>query len=379
MNSNSLKNELFSNCFAEIIDPRINRKKLYPLEEILFVIICGTICGASSWRDFVIFGKEKLNYLRNFFEYKSGIPSKNTFYRVMSVLNPEQLKKSLLVWLKCLQKALSGVVAIDGKAIRKSFDKAMGQDAIHIVSAFSANLQLTLGQEKVSEKSNEITAIPKLLDLLDLSGTTVTIDAMGCQKEIAKKIRESEADYILALKGNHSNLHEDVKLFMETESKKTENKINETLEEADKGHGRIEIRKCYVSDKIDWLNGRKDWTDIKTLVMIESIREIKDEISVERRFYISSLPANAKLISKAIREHWSVENKLHWVLDVTFREDDSRVRKDNSPENMSLIRRWTLNMLKTAQNKIKGISISALRKKAGWGNNTLSLVLQGKF
>lgn len=372
-------NDVFANCFAIVSDPRINRKKLYPLEEVLFVVICGSVCGAESWRDFVIFGNEKLDYLRRFFNFENGIPSKNTFCRVMGILDPEQLKSSLLEWIKSLQQVLKGVIAIDGKTVRRSFDKALSQNAIHIVSAFATDLQLTLGQEKVSEKSNEITAIPKLLKLLDIAGTIITIDAMGCQKDIAKQIRDKEADYILALKGNHGNLNDDVRLFLESEVKKKNNEITSVFEEVDKGHGRLEKRTCYVTDKIDWLEERLKWKDLKSIVMIDSVREFKDKVEREQRFYISSLRADAKLLSQSIRAHWGVENKLHWVLDVTFREDDSRVRKDHAPENMSLIRRWTLNMLKTAQKKMKDISIKGLRKKAGWGNSTLDLVLQGNF
>jgi predicted transposase YbfD/YdcC len=371
--------EIFSECFTVVTDPRIHRKKLYPLDELLFIIICGSICGAESWRDFVLFGQEKLDYLRRFFEFKNGIPSKNTFCRVMSMLDPEELKQSLLEWIKCLQEVLKGVVAIDGKKVRHSFDKALGQNAIHIVSAFSAEWQLTLGQEKVTEKSNEITAIPKLLELLDIAGTIVTIDAMGCQKVIAERIRAKEADYILALKGNQGYLNEEIRLFLESEKDKKANKISTVFEEVDKGHGRFEIRTCYASDQIDWLSGRSDWKDLTSVIMIESVRECKDKIERESRFYISSLKADAKLLLQSVRAHWSVENKLHWVLDVTFREDDSRVRRDHAPENMSLIRRWTLNMLKTAQKQMKDISIKALRKKAGWGNGTLDLVLQARF
>lgn len=370
---------LFGDCFSVVDDPRLNRKKLYTLEEILFIVICGSICGADSWRDFVIFGQEKLEYLRRFFDYSNGVPSKNTFYRVMSVLNPEQLKSSLFEWIKQLQKVLKGVIAIDGKTVRRSFDKALNQNAIHIVSAFATELQLTLGQEKVTEKSNEITAIPRLLELLDLAGTTITIDAMGCQKSIVKKIRDKQADYILALKSNHKQLSDDVQFFLESELKKPNSGCLSSVEEVDKGHGRLETRRCFVSDKIDWLNNKADWVDLKSIIMIESIRDIKGKVEIQKRFYISSLSANAKILLRAIRAHWGVENKLHWVLDMTFREDDSRVRKDHAPENMSLIRRWTLNMLKTAQKHIKGISIKGLRKKAGWGNGTLDLVLKGNF
>ena len=372
--------ESFESYFGELVDPRIERHKLYPLTEILFIVLCGAICGAESWRDYVHFGKEKLEFLRRHFVFKEGIPSKNTFARVLAALEPEAFKACFIEWVKSLQTLLNEVIAIDGKTLCNSVDRLENMPAIHMVSAFAANARLVLAQQKVDDKSNEITAIPKLLDLLDLQGQIVTIDAMGTQKALAKKIHEKEADYVLALKGNQGTLNEDVRLFLETEIEKVSSSaIEDRYEEVDKGHGRIETRKCIVSSKLDWLVQKPEWAGLKSIAMIEETREIGNTSSVERRFFISSLPADAKRISSAVRAHWLVENALHWTLDVVFNEDNSRVRKDNAGENMAVIRHITLNMLSNAKKSFKNVGIKALRKKAGWGNETLDLILRQNF
>jgi len=366
--------------FDTLEDPRIDRKKLYPLTEILFVVICASICGAQSWRDFVTFGEEKLDYLRRFLPFDNGIPSKNTYARVFSILNPDEFKKCFISWIQSFQQALGNLIAIDGKTLRKSFDKANQQSAIHMVSAFASASKLVLGQQKVDDKSNEITAIPKLLDLLSLAGMIVSIDAMGTQKEIANQIIDKNADYVLALKGNHGKLHDDIRLFLEAEVGKTKgSKITTSYEEIDKGHGRIEHRICYVSDHIHWLEQRKQWRDLKTVIMVESHVSVGEHTTTERRYYISSLVANAKQIADAIRSHWAVENSLHWVLDVTLREDESRVRKDHAPENMAMVRHIILNMLQNTKKKFKDMSIRRLQKKAGWGDSTLDMILMAAF
>ena len=372
--------ESFESHFGKLEDPRIERTKLYPLVEILFVVLCGSVCGAESWRDFVIFGKEKLDFLREHYTFSNGIPSKNTFARVLSTLGTEAFKVQFVEWVKSLQAVLNNVIAIDGKRLCNSIDEYSGGSAIHMVSAFATEARLVLAQQKVAEKSNEITAIPKLLNLLDLRGQIVTIDAMGTQRAIAKQIIEKGGDYVLALKGNQGTLNEDVRLFLETECKKTSSKmIEKSYEDADKGHGRIEIRKCFVSNRIDWLHQKEQWAGLKTVVMLEEIREVNGKQSSERRFFISSLPADAERIASAIRAHWLVENGLHWTLDVVFNEDKSRVRKDNAGENMAIIRHITLNMLNNAKKQIKDIALKALRKKAGWGNQTLSMILGQNF
>jgi predicted transposase YbfD/YdcC len=370
----------FAEHFSKLKDPRINRKKLYPLMEILFVILCGTICGADSWRDYVIFGKEKLDFLTRYFPFENGIPSKNTFARVIASMNTDAFKTCFIQWIQSVHVILRDVVAIDGKTLRHSFDTAKEKTAIHMVSAFATEARLVLGQIKVSNKTNEITAIPMLLDLLELSGAIITIDAMGCQKEIAQKIIEKKADYILSLKGNHSNLHEDVKLFLETEAlKKQSNAISDTCQSVDAGHGRIETRQCWVSDKIDWLKQKAEWSSLNAIAMIEEIRESGEKVTKECRFFLTSLPADAKLISSSIRAHWGIENTLHWTLDMTFREDESRIRSGNAAENMSVVRHISLNMLQNARKSEKDVSIRGLRKKAGWGNSTLDHIIRQNF
>lgn len=370
----------FESHFGVLNDPRIDRTKLYPLTEILFVVLAGSICGAESWRDFVLFGNAKLDFLRRYYAFKNGIPSKNTFSRVFAALDTEAFKLQFVEWVKSLQKLLQEVIAIDGKTLCNSIDKAMGTSAIHMVSAFATEARLVLAQQKVDEKSNEITAIPKLLDLLDLKGHIVTIDAIGTQKAIAKQIIKQGGDYILALKGNQGTLNDDVRLFLETELKKTTaHAITDTYEDLDKGHGRIETRRCFVSSQIDWLNQKELREGLKTIVMIEETQEVNGKTSTERRFFISSLAPVAEQIALAVRSHWSIENRLHWTLDVVFNEDQSRVRKDNAGENMAIIRHLTLNMLNNTKKSFKSTSLKALRKNAGWSDETLDFILKQNF
>lgn len=370
----------FENFFKDLKDPRVERTKVYPLVEILFVVLCGSICGAESWRDFVLFGEAKLEFLKEHYEFKNGIPSKNTFARVLAALDVAEFKTCFIEWVKSFQELLNEVIAVDGKTLRNSADKVSGRSAIHMVSAFATGARLVLGQQAVDQKSNEITAIPKLLKLLDLKGHIVTLDAMGTQKAIAKQIVEQGGDYILALKGNQGTLNDDVRLFLETELGKAESEaIESTHEEVDKGHGRIEIRKCFVSSQIDWLDQKPQWKGLKSIVMLEETQESKGKISVERRFFISSLEANAEKLASAIRAHWRIENGLHWTLDVVFNEDKSTVRKDNAAENMALVRHITLNMLNNSKKKFKNVGIKGLRKQAGWRNESLRYILAQSF
>jgi predicted transposase YbfD/YdcC len=374
------ESELFAAHLGKLKDPRINRKKLYPLVEIMFVVISGSLCGAESWRDYVLFGKAKLDFMRQYYEFKHGIPSKNTFARLFASLDPAEFKACFVEWVKSLQGLLGGVIAIDGKRLCNSIDQANGLAAIHMVSAFATEARLVLAQQKVGDKSNEITAIPKLLNLLSLQGQIVTLDAMGTQKAIASQIIEKGGDYILALKGNQGTLNEDVRLFLETELSKVESTaITDRHEEADKGHGRLESRYCIVSEQIDWLNQKEQWVGLKSIVMIEETREMKGKLSQERRFFISSLPANAKQIAAAVRAHWLVENSLHWVLDVVFNEDKSRIRQDHAAENMAIVRHITLNMMSSTKKSLKDISLKAMRKNAGWDNQFLCSILKQNF
>lgn len=368
----------FLDYFDDLEDPRVSRTKIYPLNEILFVVICAIICGADSWRDFVDFGETKFDYLKKFFPFKNGIPSKNTFARVMSAINPNQFKECFLEWVKEIQIDFQDVIAIDGKTIRGSFDYARNQSALHLVSAFSTSLKLVLAQEKISEKSNEITAIPKLLEMLEIKGAIVTIDAVGCQKKIATKIREKQADYIFSLKQNQGKLHESIKFFFETKIQ-TDHQEFEMYEENNKSHGRIESRKYFTTDNIGWLPKKDEWKDFKSIVMVQSTREIRKNVTVENRFYITSLASQPELIGRAIRSHWAIENSLHWVLDVTFREDDSRIREKNAIENIGLVRKIALNLLQSVKSGLKDMSIRRLRKKSGWDNKTLETVLMSKY
>ena len=370
----------FEKHFSTLVDPRVKRKKLYPLIEILFVVLCGTVCGAESWRDYVLFGKEKTDFLRQYFAFINGIPSKDTFARLFAVLDTKVFKICFTEWVKSLQAALKDIIAIDGKTLCNSIDGRSNTPAIHMVSAFATEARLILAQQKVNEKSNEITAIPLLLDLLNLKGNIITIDAMGCQKAIAEIIQEKEADYVLALKSNHGTLHEDVKLFLEAEAvKKSSVLIEDSHEEIDAGHGRIETRKCIVSSQIDWIEQRLEWPGLKTIAMIKETREIGNKKSIEHRFFISSLAADAKKIASAVRAHWLIENALHWTLDVVFNEDYSRIRKKNAGQNMAIVRHTVLNMLNNAKKAFKGTGIKALRKKAAWGNSTLDFILKQNF
>lgn len=252
------------------------------------------------------------------------------------------------------------------------------QSAVHLVSAFATSLKLILAQEKVSEKSNETTAIPKLLEMLEIKGAIVTIDAAGCQKKIAANIREKQADYVFSLKDNHGILHQSVKFFFETKIPVDQQEFK-MYEETNKSRGRIENRKYYITDNIEWLPKKNEWKDFKSIVMVQSTREIRKNITVENRFYLTSLAPQPELVGKAIRSHWCIENSLHWVLDVTFREDDSRIKEKNAIENISLVRKIALNLLQCVKQSFKDMSIRRLRKKSGWDNKTLETVLMSNF
>jgi predicted transposase YbfD/YdcC len=368
----------FLNYFSQLEDPRINRKKLYPLNEIFLVTLAATICGAESWRDLEMYGNQKINFLKQFLPFNNGIPSHDTFARVFSLIDPKSFGLCFTNWVKSIQKEMPEFINIDGKTLRRSFDRANSKSAMHMVSAFASEARLVLAQVKVDEKSNEITAIPDLLNLLAIKGSIITMDAMGTQKSIAKLIIDKDGNYVLALKGNHGNLLDQVKDHFEIEKKNEFNALKHDKHiEYDKGHGRVERRECIVTDAINWIEGIKDWSGIKSIAMAQSTRSIGDKETIEIRYYISSLPANAHLIARAIRAHWSIENSLHWTLDVTLNEDSSRIRVRNAPENIAIIRRIGLNLLQNAKNK--DISIKGLRKSAGWSNEVLENILSQNF
>ena len=364
--------------FARLEDPRIDRSKKHKLLDIITIAICGVICGADSWVDIAMFGESKEEWFKGFLELPNGIASHDTFGDVFSRLDPVQFQECFMEWVRAVNELTKGqLVAIDGKTLRRSHDKLLGKKAIHMVSAWSTANGLVLGQVKTDEKSNEITAIPELLKQLELSGCIVSIDAMGCQKQIAKSIVDKGADYVLSLKGNQPRLHEDVKdLFDGAMQLGFEGMNYDMWESVEKGHGRIETRQCWViSDPQDltYIRSLKDWRDLNCVAMVKAERRIGDSISVESRYYISSLKGNARQLLRAIRGHWAIENSLHWVLDIAFREDDCRVRKDNAPQNLAVLRHISLNLLK--QDKSLKVGIKAKRKRAGWDNQYLLNVL----
>lgn len=363
----------FLDIFSELDDPRIERRKLHPMPEILLLTLCAVISDSDSWDDIEIFGKTHLDFLQGYLPYKHGVPSDDTLRRFFRAVDFENFERLFIQWMQtCLAPEINGkVVAIDGKTLRGSVDD--GKAAIHMVSAFASEAGLVLGQIKTSEKSNEITAIPELLEWLDIRGAIVTLDAMGCQKDITKKIIKGGGDYFISLKGNQGTLHEDVKLHFEQPSQAAQATML-TAETIDKGHGRIEIRRCRMSCDIEWLQQRhKEWTSLNCVVAIESERHIKDKIETETRYFIGSLKDDAEKALHAIRSHWGVENKLHWVLDMTFGEDQSRIRKGNAATNMAIVRHIALNMIKKAQRK--RTSLKKMRKLAGWDNAVLASIL----
>jgi predicted transposase YbfD/YdcC len=364
--------------FSTVDDPRIDRTKRHKLIDILVIAICATICGAETWEDFQLFGYAKLDWFKTFLELPNAIPSHDTFRRVFARLNPQQFQQAFLDWVRSVTQLTQGeVVAIDGKQLRRSHDSAAGKTTINMVSAWAEENRLVLGQVRVDEKSNEITAIPELLRVLEIAGCIVTIDAMRCQTEIAAEITKKQADYVLAVKGNQSNLLEDVAGYFDWALKDQFEQTHYTTDQTTEGdHGRIEVRRCYASADINWLRRKGEWKGMRSIVMIESERSIGGQAaSHERRYNISSLEADAKQLNRVIRSHWSIENSLHWVLDVAFREDDSRIRKDHGPENMTMLRHIALNLLK--QDKSIKVGIKSKRKNAGWNERYLLKVLNG--
>ena len=373
----------FLDVFGKLEDPRREHRKLYPMAEILFVTLCGLICGAESWIDVEMFGQAKLEFLKKYLPFENGIPSDDTYRRFFRAIDPEEFQKLFVEWIRVWlnPEVAEKVIAIDGKKLRGSHDGE--KSAIHMVSAFASEAGIVLGQMKTQEKSNEITAIPELLDWLDIRGAIVTIDAAGCQKTITQKIVKGGEDYLISLKGNQGTLHEDVKLNFEQPCEQAIANMKSTETSPEKGHGRIEIRRCRVNTNIDWLRERHpQWTDLKSIVAVESERHIGDKISSETRYFISSLTESPERLLSAVRQHWGIENKLHWVLDVSFGEDNSRIRKHHAPANIAIIRHAALNMMRIAKANnptLKRTSIKLMRKSAGWKDEALALILEQVF
>ena len=361
--------------FASLEDPRDIRGKEHLLLDIITIALCAVISGAEGWEDMTEYGRAKQDWLLTFLSLPNGIPSADTFRRVFARLDPEQMQSCFISWVNAISKLLGAeVVGIDGQTLRHSHDQECAKAAIHMVSAWASANRLVLGQRKVDDKSNEITAIPALLSVLEITGCIVTIDAMGCQKEIASAIIGRGADYVLALKGNQGRLFEDVKwLFQQAQASKFEDVDHSKAQSIDKGHGRIEIRRCWTLSDLDYLTQTTLWSGLQTVVMVQSERHCNGQVTTENRFFISSLPSQATLIMNAVRTHWSIENSLHWVLDVSFHEDACRIRRANSPQNMALLRHLALNLLSKDSSSKRGIA--ARRKKAAWDQSYLIKLL----
>jgi len=365
--------------FGELEDPRTGNAKAHIFLEILIIAILAVICGADGWSDVELFGKNKKDWLKTFLELPKGIPSHDTFGRVFAKIKPEEFQKRFIEWVQAIEKLTTGqVIAVDGKKLRRSHDRAVGKEAIYMVSAWATHNQLVLGQTKVADKSNEITAIPELLRLLDITGCIVTIDAIGTQTEIVETIVAGAGDYLLAVKDNQGHLFEDIHCLFEVDVahgiEKAQHSYAQTV---NKGHGRLEIRECWVTEKEEYLalvRKHQNWKGLRSLVRIVSQRNIGEKAETQTRYFISSLPANAKAILKAKRSHWKIENQVHWILDIAFREDESRVRKDHSAENLAVLRHVALNLLKNEKTAKGGIH--AKRLQAGWNNDYLLTILK---
>lgn len=355
-------------------DPRSARGVRHRLDEMLAIVMFAVICGAEDCEGIADFGKAKETWLREFLTLRYGIPCGETFRRVLAALNPETLEDCLMGWLKGWKAyRRGGQVAVDGKRLRRSFDRASGKAAIHMIGAWATESGLALGQLAVDGKDNEITAMPRLLELLDLKGATVTVDAMGCQRAIAAQIVEQGGDYVLALKANQPALHEDAKLLLDEGIAKGFDGPHDYHESVDKGHGRIETRRVWATEDISWFSAKDRWANLRTWVAVECERQVGDRVSTERRYFISSLPPDAQAIGQAVRQHWQIENGLHWVLDTAFSEDQNRLRTGYAAENFSRINRFVLSMLK--QEKTNKLGIKNKRLRAGWDEHYLLTIL----
>ena len=364
--------------FDELEDPRIERTKCHQLRDIIVIAICAVIGGADNWVEIEEFGRSKQEWLEKLLGLPHGIPSHDTFGRVFARLDAAQFEACFVNWVQHLHELTRGqLLAIDGKTLRRSHDRTQKKGPLHLVSVWASASRLVLAQTEVAADSNEITAIPELLQMLELSGCIVSIDAIGCQKSISQRITACGADNVLALKQNQSRLHDDVRAMFTLEWKNEcahlPHDYHQTIE---KDHGRIETRRCWVvsaPEFLDYMDPDQEWSQLRSLVMVEAKRQLPDRTSLETRYLISSLPADAKLLLAATRAHWGIENSVHWVLDIAFREDDSRIRQGQAQHNMAILRRLALNLPRNEHSAKVGIA--AKRKRAGWNMNYLLQVL----
>jgi predicted transposase YbfD/YdcC len=370
---------VFLSYFRDLPDPRQRGKVVYPLDEIVLLCLLAILAGAEAITDIARFGEKKLALLRRFRPYEDGTPSHDHLGDILASLDAEAFQRCFVAWMAALTKTPAEVIAIDGKTVRRSYQKKGAKAPIHMISAFAARQRLVLGQLKVAEKSNEITAIPKLLELLEIEGAIVTIDAMGCQRPIAQKVIDKKADYVLALKGNQGTLREDVELFAaEQKANGFKDARISRHETVDADHGRIETRTYTVIHDVDWLQQRHNWPGLQGVVIVESIREIPgespkdDNTERETRFYITSLVWLAHQIGPVIRSHWAVENSLHWVMDMIFRDDECRLRKDHAPANFTTLKHMAHNLVRKAPGKD---SLRLRRKVAAWDDDFLASLI----
>jgi predicted transposase YbfD/YdcC len=364
---------VFLEYFKDLPDPRQSSKVIYPLDEVLLLCLLAVLGGADSFVDIARFGEKKIGLLRRFRPFRDGTPSHDHLGDIFATLDAEAFQRCFVAWVAALTGAPADVIAIDGKTLRRSYQKKGAKAPIHMVSAFAARQRLVLGQVKVAEKSNEIIAIPKLLDMMAIEGAIVTIDAMGCQRDITAKILDKKADYVLALRGNQGTLQEDVTIFAAEQKangfKDTKVSRHETV---DGDHGRIETRTYTAFHDIAWLQERHDWPGLRGVVMVESTREIGDKIEQETRFYITSLAWLASLLGPVIRDHWAVENSLHWVMDMLFRDDECRIRTDHAPANFTTLKHMAHNLIRKAPGKD---SLRLKRKVAAWDDDFLASLI----
>lgn len=358
-----------TDILSGIKDPRIERCKKHRLEDIIILTVIAVICGAEGWETIEGFGKSRKGFLKTILPLPNGIPSHDTIERLFKRLDSNAFEKCFMEWTDRLQNKSEGrIISIDGKSVNGSRDSAGGKYAIHMVSAWCGENQLVLGQIKTEAKINEIEAIKQLIELLDIAGSTITIDAMGCQKDIAQKITNKKADYILSVKDNQKGLHQQVQTSFEQLKPATINCQQE------KNHGRIEERTCQVIHNMKWLENEDDWIGLKSLVKVTAARTINNQTSNETRYFISSRKETAAYFNMAIRNHWGIENSLHWVLDVQFNEDRTRKRKHNAAENFTIVRRIALNLLK--KHPYKRLGINNRRLMAGWDESYLKKILK---
>lgn len=361
---------VFLGYFEDLPDVRQPGKVIYPLDEVLLLSLLAVLAGAETFVDIARFGDRKLDFLRRFRPFLAGTPSHDHLGDIFATLDAQQFQRCFVAWVSSLTGTPAEVIAIDGKTSRRSFDKAGGKAAIHMVSAFAARQRLVLGQVKVDEKSNEIVAIPQLLEMLDIEGAVVTLDAMGCQRAIAQTILDKKADYVLALKGNQGTLQEDVALFVaEQKTRGFYDSKGSRYTSVDNDHGRLETRTTTVIHNIDWLQKRHQWPGLKAIICIDTVREMRDKTERETRLYITSLRTPAEHLGAIVRSHWAIENSLHWVMDMTFRDDECRVRTEHAPANFTTIKHMAHNLLRRASGKD---SIRLKRKTAAWDEQFLA-------